>query len=112
MAVKTTGYEFKRFYNDKNWWKEGTWHDAVVLLVDGEELDNQDEYDYILDSAKVVIDSGVVFLSETTDDGVAMDSYFKRWKKAQTVRSIVVEVDISKLDAVIAAVKAAGGKVI
>ncbi len=111
MSVKTTGAEFKRFYNDPSFWPEGAWHDDDVVLVDSIEQDDID-VDKISDTAKVTIDAGVVFMSANDRDGVGFDTYFRRWLKAQTVRKIVVEVDASKLEAVIAAIKAAGGKVL
>lgn len=109
MSAKTTGIEFKRFYNDPAFWPDGAYHDDDVVIVDGVEHEDLD-LDKIPDNAKVVIECGVVFFPG--GEMVAFDTYFRRWKKAQTTRTIVVEVDASKLDAVVAAVKAAGGKVV
>lgn len=111
MAVKTTGAEFKRFYNDPEFWPEGAWHDDDLVLVDGVEQDDID-VDKIADAAKVTIQAGVVLMSESDDEGVAFDAYFRRWRKSQTTRTIVVEADASKLDAIMAAIKSAGGNVL
>lgn len=111
MAAKTTGAEFKRFYNDPQFWPEGAWHEEDVITFDGVEPEGID-VDKISDTAKVVIVSGVVFLSQDDREGVALDSYFRRWLKTQATRQLIVEVDVSKMDAVLAAVKAAGGKVL
>lgn len=110
MAAKMTGAEFKRFYNDPLSWPEGTWYEDGVITVDGVEQEEIHE-DKISDTAKVVIVCGVVFLNQDDREGVAFDTYFRRWLKMQTMRQLVVQVDASKLDAVVAAVKAAGGKV-
>lgn len=111
MAEKTTGAEFKKFYSDPVFWPDGVWHDDEVVLVDGVAQDDLDP-DMIPDASKVVIECGVVFLHDDDGEGVALDTYFRRWLKVQTTRSLVVEVSAEKLDAVVAAIKAAGGKVI
>lgn len=86
MTAKTSGAEFKQFYNDKAFWPEDAWHEDSVILVDGkphEDLsDNQ-----IADSAKVVIDSGHVFFSREDSAGVSMATFFNRWRKVQNMRS-------------------------
>ncbi|MDR9836893.1 MULTISPECIES: hypothetical protein [Herbaspirillum] len=110
MTAKTSGAEFKQFYNDKAFWPEDAWHEDSVILVDGkphEDLsDNQ-----IADSAKVVIDSGHVFFSREDSAGVSMATFFNRWRKVQNMRTLAVEVPLDKMEAVIAAIKAAGGKI-
>lgn len=110
MPVKTSGAEFKRFYNDATFWPEGAWHDDDVILVDGVEQEDID-VEKIPETAKVTIEAGVVFMSDSDDRGVGLDTHFRRWHKAQTTRQIVVEVDVAHLDALIAAIKAAGGRV-
>lgn len=109
MATKTNGIEFKKFYDDKSVWPEGAYHDEAVIMVDGEDATDTD-LSLVPDSARVVIESGWVFVPDQ-DDAIPLETYFKRWRKSQTLRSLVVEVDVAKLDAVIAAIKAAGGKV-
>lgn len=111
MAAKTTGAEFKKFYSDPVFWKDGVWHDDEVVLVDGVAQDDLDP-GKIPDASKVVIECGVVFLNDEDIEGVELDTYFRRWLTVQTTRSLVVEFSAEKLDAVVAAIKAAGGKVI
>lgn len=110
MAAKTTGAEFKRFYNDSAFWLEGVWVDASVISVNGGEQEDYDA-DRIPDDAKVAILSGVV-VGADNDEICAFDTFFRRWLKAQTTRTLNVEVSVEKLEAVIVAIKVAGGKVI
>lgn len=115
MAVKVTGAEFKRFYNDDAWWPEadgGTWHEDVSFSVDGKEVSDGFDPSAVADSAQVSFDGGAVLGNPVGGGTPTMDTYFKRWRKAQATRMLVIEVDVTKLDAVTAAVVAAGGKVV
>lgn len=38
MTVKTTGAEFKRFYNDTAFWPEGAWHEDEEIEVNDSPL--------------------------------------------------------------------------
>lgn len=111
MAIKTTGAEFWRFYNDDKFWPNGAWHDDTVMTVNGEVVDDYTR-ETIPDDAQVVVDGGVIFLDEGGDRSVNFDSHFRKWRKAQDTVSIVVECPTAAADAVKAAIKAAGGKVI
>lgn len=113
MAAKTTGAEFKRFYDDPNIWPEnGTiWHEEEVVTVNGADSDSDCDFATIPDDASVVIEGGVVFGPEWDENNPTFEQYFKRWRKKQTTASLLVECDISKVDAVKAAIKAAGGRV-
>ena len=111
MTVKTTGAEFKRFYGDKTIWGDNAgeiWHDDAEVTVNGNVQEDLDD-DSIPDDASITISGGVVF---GVDGEPSLETFFKRWKKVQTTTSFVVECDTSKLDAVKAAIKAAGGRVI
>lgn len=105
MAVKTTGVEFKRFYSDAKYWPVGSWHEEETVLVDDCEI--EDSYDTIPDSSKVTVDGGIVFGQV---DEPSLETHFKRWRKEQMTSVFIVEAPIDKVDAVKAAIKAAGGK--
>lgn len=113
MAVKTTGAEFKRFYNDQSYWPEDgkTWHEDEVVTVNGDVKHPHEELAAVADDAAVVVEGGIVFGPQWNDNEPSFEGYFKRWRKQQTTVSFLVECDASKLEAVKAAVKAAGGKV-
>lgn len=115
MTTKTTGAELKRFYQDATYWPQdngNTWHDDETITVNGEPFGHRLDIGTIPDSAVVTIEGGIVFGPQwTTDNEPSFEGYFKRWRKLQTTKSFVVECDEAKLDAVLAAIKAAGGKV-
>ena len=106
MTVKTTGAEFKRFYNDSAFWPKGASHEEEEILADGEEADILNE---IPDSAVVSITGGIVFGIEGKEP--SLESWFRAWRKKQTTTSFVVECEIVDKAEVIAAIIAAGGKV-
>lgn len=122
--IKTTGREFKRFYHDPDFWlPEGeTWHDDTCIRVNGVALTDEDP-GTVPDNCVIELESGWVYgvpprlLSEVshkaaTASDMAMVDYFQLWLKRQTTVSLVVECERNQVDAVIAAVTAAGGKVL
>ena len=113
MTTKTTGAEFKRFYMDEVYWPQddgNTYHEDETVLVNGAEHDG--DYDTIPDNALVTIDGGIVLGPQWDGDEPSFETYFKRWRKLQSTASMVVEVGRAKEDALRAAIKAAGGKII
>ncbi|ASD50491.1 hypothetical protein FDI24_gp210 [Acidovorax phage ACP17] len=112
MAVKTTGAEFKQFYNDEKVWEGDAWHEDVVLRVDGKYVDEGEDLNDLPDNASVVIEGGCMLDGPYKDKDVSMETVFKRWRKQLTAQTVVVEVDNAYLEAVVAAIKAAGGKII
>lgn len=110
MTVKTTGTEFWSFYNDTAHWPAGAWHDDTRILVNGAEVDNYTG-DTIPKDAQLVLDGGVVFLDERGKDSTSFEGFFKKWRKANSTAFLSVECPKDKLEAVKAAIRAAGGKV-
>lgn len=113
MSTKTNGATFKRFYSDSVYWPQdegNTYHDDEVVLVNGAEFEG--DYSEVPDDAKISIEGGIVFGPQWDGNEPSFEGFFKRWLKLQTTISIVIECDISKRDEVVAAAKAAGGKVL
>lgn len=112
MPTKTTGAEFKRFYTDDKHWPQddgNTYHEDENVLVNG-ELHNGD-YESIEDSAIVTVEGGMMFgPAWDYEDSPSFETYFKRWRKLQATEFLVVEAPKEKIDAIKAAVRAAGGK--
>jgi hypothetical protein len=112
MTTKATGAELKRFYNDPAYWpgdQGNTWHEDEIVLVDGKTVE---EYADVADDAKVTIDGGVVLSSRwDEEEAPSFETHFKRWRKAQSTAFLSVECPKDKLEAVKAAIRAAGGKV-
>lgn len=115
MTTKTTGAELKRFYNDPTFWIDGVWHeDVMILSKDGSQ---EEEISEIPDFMAVSIVGGTVLYSGpghapwSGEDGTSFEAYFRRWRKAQNTACGIFECPKDKLDAVLAAIKEAGGKV-
>ncbi len=111
MTVKTNGAEFKRFYDDNEFWPEGTWHEDEDITVGGEIQDGGIDTETLSDDARITIDGGCVFGPQFDENEPSLETYFRRWRKKQTTASFVVECDIAKVESVKSAVMAAGGKV-
>lgn len=115
MAVKTTGAEFKRFYEDENFWPKDdgrTWHDDEVVTVNGIEQKDGVDTTVMADDAAVRLEGGIVYGPKWDGNEPSLEAYFKRWRKLQNTSSFLVECDTAHLDAVKAAVLAAGGRVL
>ena len=109
MTVKTTGAEFKRFYFDDAYWPDGTWHEDDEIEVDGLRISEDLAIEDIPDTASMRIAGGVVMgLADGREPSV--ENHFKKWRKAQSTVSFVVECDKDKEGAVRSAVRAVGGR--
>lgn len=114
MPVKTTGAEFKRFYNAPEFWPDAdgdVWHEDVVIRIDGVEHVDGIDVETLRDDARIEIEGGIVFGPMFKGNEPSLETYFKRWRKKQTTVVLLVECDAPKLNAVKAAIKAAGGRV-
>ena len=110
MSVKTTGAEFKRFYFDDSYWPDGTWHEDEEIEIDGNPISEDLAIEDIHDIAALKVTGGIVM---GRADGItpSVESYFKKWRKAQNTVSLVVECGKDKEADVRAAVRAAGGRI-
>ena len=96
--MKTTGALWKEFYNDEAFW-EGYYHDDTLILFDDVEVE---EYEDPSPDAVVKIESGYVYKTDDffTSHDLSLETFFKRWKKKQTARAMVVTVDKDNFDEV------------
>lgn len=106
--INTIGAEFKRFYDDETAWPDGAWHEDELLLVNGDEW--AQGITEIPNDAIVNLSGGAVFGLPSNAEP-SMELHFKNWRRRQTTTTILVECDLTNVDDVKAAVKAAGGKV-
>lgn len=115
MATKTSGAEIKAFYRDDAYWpddKDGNvWHDDLLLEVNGTESDDVN-IDELQSSDQVKIVDGYILSHGVYKVDCSFESYFKKWRKEQNTAFISAKVPKDKLDAVKAAIKAAGGTVL
>lgn len=124
QSVKTSGREFKRFYTDPTFWPDGgdTWHDETLIRADGTALSDGDDPCQVPDTCLVEIEAGwVVGIPQNAiakqlkgievPEEMSLMDYYQLWHKQQTTVTMVVECGRNQVDAVIAAVTAAGGQV-
>lgn len=110
-VTKCTGAEFKAFYDDNAVWVhdgEELWVEGFVIAVNGEETEEMPED--MADSDEVAILGGFVMSANGNVD-LDMSVVFRNWRKKQTTAFLNVQVPKDKLEAVKAAIVAAGGKV-
>ena len=108
--TRTTGFEWNKFYNDKGVWTDDTYHDDTVLLVDGKQVD---DFENIPVNATVKIEAGYVVVDGINSENTpSLESVFKAWRKRQNTCTLCVECSRDKRDAVVAAIKKAGGRMV
>ncbi len=112
MPVKTTGAEFKRFYNDEAIWVGDMFHEGEVITINGVEQEEYGtDYNELADGDQLIITHGVVYKDSTAEEEIgSFEGLFRKWRRQQTTEVFMVEAPKEKVDAVRAAVKAAGGK--
>lgn len=113
MPIKTTGAEWRAFMADDDYWPIGTWYEEETVFIDGDEAPA--DFDPSLEEdlpgeVAVRVEGGVVYLRDG-EQATSLDAFFRKWRKAQSTARFIVECPKDKLDAVKAAVEAAGGKV-
>lgn len=81
MSVKTTGAEFKRFYNDPATWAGGVWLKNAMLHIEGGDQGEDVEVETLPDNAIVTIQGGVMVGPECEGEGPSLQTCFKRWLK-------------------------------
>lgn len=114
MATKATGIELKAFYADKLFWPDGAFHEDEVVKVDGVNLSGDEDISDISDSCVVVVSDGVVLdlPGVSSEKAPSFEEHFKKWLKLQSNAFMLISCPKDKLDAVVAAIASAGGKVI
>lgn len=104
-----TGAEWNKFYNDSSFWKPDFWVDDLLIVVNGEELD--DNVETVDPKAKVKIESGVVYFDEDGHQSVSLSTFLKRWRKSLLLKTVVVDVPLEMLEEVTTYLKLKGCKV-
>ncbi len=115
MPIKTTGAEFKRFYDDPKFWPEDggdTYHDDVLFYIDGSVIEDGYDISDVPDGAQVKIEGGTVFSPNLANCMMNFETYFRRWKKLQTTSVVLVECDVSRVGEMKAAIKKCGAKIL
>ena len=113
MPVTTNGAEFKRFYTDRSYWPEVAWHeDSITELIEVNGAKPESDVYHISDDDEVKILNGVVLLDWGGNKSTDFVAFFQKWLKLQSTRTLRIEVNASKFDELMAAIKLLGGKVL
>ena len=108
MTVKFTGKQFKEFWAEE--WPDSWWCDEEEVWVNG--ILWEDEAD-IEDTDQVKLVGGTIYTDEETNlQAMPLEKYARKWLKAQNSVTFLVVVNKELADAVRAACKELGGKVI
>lgn len=122
MSVKLSGAEMNAFMVDPAVWGEegnwsGRWYDDAYVEVDGE----QDDLEYTFRSddsklpadAKVTVEGGCLYRGEDAnspwDD---FEKFLRRWLKARSVTTLVLEVPNEQVEAIRGLLEARGVRVL
>lgn len=109
-AVKMTGADLKRFYNDDALWVDGMFQEDAEIHINGKQASDTLDADKVDNAAAVEIRGGDVMSGEG-DYVCSLPELAQRWFDAQTHTIVTVKIEKSKLEALRAAVKAAGGEI-
>lgn len=92
MAVKISGFEWKKFYEDKTVWPEGAYHDDDTI-TGSDGVDYSCNADNIPVDVTITLEGGAYYKTKDTPPGDSQDleKVFKKWRKAQKVEYLIVE---------------------
>lgn len=112
MPIKTTGAEWKAFILDaEGFWPDDARYEDEAATINGMEVESGEIDTYTMpDDAEVRVIGGDVIWNGG-DGRQSLESFFRAWRKAQSTARFAAECPKGKLDAVKAAIVAAGGKV-
>jgi len=110
MAVKTTGVEFKKFFQDDTVWVENAYMQDEEMTIDDVDIDLDYDLYSTPDTAIVTILAGI-FVDER-EETHPLEAVFRKWRKKQKTATFIVEADKDIADEVKAACRAAGGKIL
>jgi hypothetical protein len=108
MATKTNGAEFNAFFQDDTYWPTGYYVDDLDISVNGEAAGERDVSSDIQPTDAVTIRGGDVWSDKGRLD-MSFEQFFRKWKKLQDNRVLLVSCPAAKVDDVVSAIRAAGG---
>ena len=116
MALKLSGKDFKAFYGDTSIWTPGTYHDDVLLRVNGEVFMSDSMTTAVVtdipDGAVVELVSGYLLHGGNINAKADLQSVLRAWLREQKAITVPVSIPAEKLAAVRDAIIAAGGEVL
>ena len=108
--VTTNGKTWNAYYADKTAWPEGAYHDDCEISVTENGVEIFAELGIVPNEACMVIRGGVVISADC--DSQDLCKHFSTWLEKQTFAFGVFKVPKDRLEAVAAAIVAAGGSVL
>uniref|UniRef100_A0AAU6W0A8 Uncharacterized protein n=1 Tax=Pseudomonas phage Nican01 TaxID=3138540 RepID=A0AAU6W0A8_9CAUD len=112
MATKTNGKELKEFWNlGEPWWLKDGWVEGDSYTVNGVEMDDTFEPGSCADTDQITIVSGVI-VDAVSERELDLNSQFRKWRKSLTTTTVLVEIDLDKLDDLKTHVKSLKGKIV
>jgi hypothetical protein len=118
MPVKTSGLEFKQWYNDEAEWPQDACHEDETIKINGKLRDDEENITDIADDAIVLLSGGFIHY-ETDGDvtkAVSMEGALRRWlrkkSREESFDRILVEIPKGARTSFVFHVEFVGGKVL
>jgi len=108
--IKTTGLEFKRFYDDPEIWAKDAYHDELELYINDVHWMGDSDLETVEDSDKIKIGSGVIIYDDNSDADFC--KIFRNWVKKQTTSILIVECPNAMINVIKAGIKTHGGRIV
>ena len=108
MAVKLTGAEYKRFMTDETLWGNDSYYDEAFLTVDGQDHPDRITIKDLADTAAIRIEGGMVFDLPGGRE-MSLEGLFRKWKRLQTMDTLLVTCPKDKTEKLKALIKDIGG---
>lgn len=113
MKTKTNGAELKAFWNlCEPWWPKDGFVEGDSYTVNGESKDDSFDPSCCDDNDIITILDGCICDATGQDEGIDLQTVFRKWRKSLTTVSVVVEIDRESVDYLKDEVKKLGGKII
>jgi hypothetical protein len=112
MTARTNGAEFKAYYNDEKAWPSGYYHEDAIITINGAENDGFEDLDAVADGDILTIAGGGIYKDDGSPLDISMETHFTRWRKAQAVERVVVEVEKARKTEFLESIKRAGARVV
>ncbi len=112
-TTKTTGAIWNQFYKDTEAWPEDSYHDDLLLKINGKTAREDVDPGKLPADAEIQIESGYVVFPDGSDSDLA--EHFEKWLAKQAGLNIVFgsfRVSQSKLAAVRQAIIDSGGELL
>lgn len=113
MKTKTNGAELKAFWElGEPWWPKDGFVEGDSYTVNGVEKDDSWEPSSAADTDQITILDGCICDATGQDEGIDLQSVFRKWRKSLTVVRVMVEIDRDELEAFKREMASYGAKII